>query len=268
MEKWFTINNYPSIICEAKNVWEIENKLASVDINDANFVITNAGKLINMDRVKAILGSAMQELIKNVDKMLAQYFAAMRINYTFKLNTFAVDGKILYINPEFLINLYSMPEPFGDIQMVAYVLLHECFHILYDHCNDKKGIEISSRSEKDKDLVNEAMDYQINWVIEHSTFAPDASTGLMDYPFEGYTRMCHGCIDDRFKYMDWPQIYEILKRESKPKDTDKGIDIEEAKPEPKKMSQEWYDGFMEGLNKKISQLRSDKLIESTCKIYV
>lgn len=267
MKNWFAINNYPAVN-EGKNVWEIENKLASVDINDADFVVTNNGKLIDMNRVKAILGSAMQELIKNVDKMLAHYFAAMRINYTFKLRTFAVDGKILYINPGFLINIYEMPEPFGDIQMVAYVLLHECFHILYDHCNDKKGIEISKKSEKDKDLVNKAMDYQINWVIEHSTFAPDQETGMMDFPFEGYTHMCNGCIDDRFKYMDWPEIYEILKKEDGSDDTGNGVEIEEAKSEPKKMSQEWYDGFMQGLNNKINQLRKDRLIESTCKIYI
>lgn len=268
MNNWYTVDNYPTTVCEAKNVWEIENKFASVDINDASFVITNAGKLINMDLVKSILGYAMKELIQNVDKMLGHYFATMRINYTFKLNTFAVDGKILYINPEFLINLFNMPEPFGDIPMVAYVLLHECFHILYDHCTDPKGIELSRKSKEDEDLVNRAMDYQINWVIEHSTFAPDASTGLMDYPFKGYTEMCEGCIDDRFKYMDWPEIYEILKKEKASPKKGKGVNIEEAKKEPKRMSQEWYDGFMDGLNKKIDQLRSDRLIESACKIYI
>lgn len=272
MKKRLVIDNYPSMnedndTPKSKAVWEIENKFANVNINDADFVVTNHGTLINMNDVKKILAATMKELVQNIDKDLAYYFASMRINYTFKLNTFAVDGKILYINPEFILNLYNMPEPYGDIQMVAYVLLHECFHLLYDHCNDKKGIEISNKSERDKDLVNMAMDYQINWVIEHSTFAPDPDSGLTDYPFLGYTKMCDGCIDDRFKYMDWPEIYSILKKEDA--DTsNKGMQIEKSKPEPKKMSDEWYDGLMQGLNDKINQLRSDKLIESLCKIYV
>ena len=263
---WFAIDNYP--LNEGKNVWELENKLGRVDINDADYVVTKDGKVIDMWKAKGILGDAMQQLIDEIDPMLSHYFSSMRINYTFKIDTFAADSKILYVNPAFLINAYEMDEPYGDVPMIAYILLHECFHVLYDHCTDKKGIELSMKSERDKRLVNEAMDYQINWVIENSTFNIDHNTGLIDFAFKGYTKMLDGCIDDRFKNMDWPEIYEVLKREDdEANDEGKGVEVKENSKPPQKMSQEWYDGFMDGINKKLQELRDNRLIESACKIY-
>lgn len=265
MDSWFIIDNLYKKLVETKNIGELENRFANIDINNADYVITKSGKLIDMKRAKAILGDAMDQLVTTIDPMLSTYFNAMRVNYTFKIDTFAVDGKILYINPAFLINAFEMPAPFGDVKMIAYVLLHECFHLLFDHCDDKEGIRISGLSKYDADLVNMAMDYQINWVIEHSTFDLD-DDGALDYMFAGYTKQLDGCIDDRFKLMDWPEIYKILKQEGTK--VKSGINIKQSKNPPKKMSKEWYDGFMKGLNKKLDELKKNKLIESNCKIYI
>lgn len=259
--KSFIINNLYNKLTEAKNIGELENVLGQVNINDADFVITKTGKLIDMKRAKGILGDAIDQLITSIDPLLSTYFSSLRINYTFKLNTFAVDGKVLFINPGFLINIFEI----GDIQIVAYVLLHECFHVLFDHCYDKKGIALASISKEEKDRVNDAMDYQINWIIENSTFDLD-DEGDLDYMFKGYTKTLNGCIDDRFKLMDWPEIYEILKNESIT--NKKGINVPEAKNPPKKMSKEWYDGLMSGIDKKINELKGNKLIESNYKIYM
>ena len=47
---WFAIDNYP--LNEGKNVWELENKLGRVDINDADYVVTKDGKVIDMWKAK------------------------------------------------------------------------------------------------------------------------------------------------------------------------------------------------------------------------
>ena len=234
----------------------------AVSIDEANRVLAPDGTYVDMDLVRSILGDAIDQLTSMIDPKLVNYYNYINIVYTWQVETFATCTEYLFINPSFLMNLFET----GDIPFVAYVLLHECYHVILGHCDDPKANELAKKGEREDNLCNRAQDYQINWMIENSTFENDEETGKDVYPFEGMTKLLGGCIDPDYSCLDWPDIYKILDElypGGDAKIDDEGQVFEPENPDPEKMSDEWYDGFLEGIGNVYDELRNNNLIEST-----
>jgi hypothetical protein len=230
-------------------------------VDEADIVIDNTGRKIRMDVVKAIVSDAIYQLLNMVDPGLIMYFNNINIIYTWRVRTFGTTSSNLYINPSFL--LYAFDK--GDVVYIAYILLHEAYHVLLGHCDDPKSVELFKKGPRERKLANIAEDFQVNWLIENSTFDMEED-GKLVYPFEGATKDIGGYIDPTYAYLDWPAIYEILDKlnsiEEPPEEP-----VEPPTIEPQEQSEEWYKGFLEGIRKKIEELRKNRLIESSLKIY-
>lgn len=244
-----------------KQLNQLADPEGDITIDEADIVIDNTGRKIYMSAVKAIVGDAIDQLLKMVDPGLIIYFNNINIIYTWQVPTFGTTASNLYINPSFL--MYAFDK--GDVVYVAYILLHEAYHVLLGHCDDPKSVALFKKGQRERRLANIAEDLQVNWLIEHSTFDAEED-GRLVYPFDGATKDIGGWIDPTYAFLDWPAIYEILDKLNSIKEPQEEP-IEPPTIEPQEQSEEWYKGFLEGIRKKMEELRKNRLIESTLKIY-
>lgn len=251
----------------------LANILQGVDRNlkvgEADLVIDPDGQIISMVKVRSIIGDAIDGLATMVDQSLAEYIANMDIVYTYNnCPTFQTDGKRIAINPTFCMNIYQKGcnnTPDGEANKgliyVAYVLLHELFHVMLGHCEDPRVIDLVYKGTLENDRVNFSMDAVINWMIENSSYDADDN-----YYFKGVTKECGGVIDEAYNMMDWPEVYDKVPDEDVMRDMDAVI-FKHIDPMPNGMNKDWYDGFLEGYNMVLEVLKQQHLVESFGKIY-
>jgi hypothetical protein len=238
-------------------------------MDEADLVIDPDGNIINMVKVRSIIGDAIDGLATMVDQSLAEYIANMNIVYTYNdCPTFQTDGKRIAINPTFCMNIYQAgadKTPDGEdnkgLIYVAYVLLHELFHVMLGHCEDPRVIDLVYKGSLENDRVNYSMDAVINWMIENSSYDADDN-----YFFKGVTKECGGVIDEMYNMMDWPEVYEKVPDEDVMRDMDSVV-FKHIDPIPNGMTDDWYNGFLDGYNEMLDMLKKQRLIESVGKIY-
>jgi hypothetical protein len=241
----------------------------NLKMDEADLVIDPDGNIINMVKVRSIIGDAIDGLATMVDQSLAEYIANMNIVYTYNdCPTFQTDGKRIAINPTFCMNIYQAgadKTPDGEdnkgLIYVAYVLLHELFHVMLGHCEDPRVIDLVYKGSLENDRVNYSMDAVINWMIENSSYDADDN-----YFFKGVTKECGGVIDEMYNMMDWPEVYEKVPDEDVMRDMDSVV-FKHIDPIPNGMTDDWYNGFLDGYNEMLDMLKKQRLIESVGKIY-
>lgn len=235
--------------------------------NHCDKVIGPDGTIYDTAQIIALVNNACDELTKMTKGLINEYLVALPIVYTFQVQTMATDTKYIYINPGFVLELVKCC---GDTVIgIAFVILHEVYHNLYLH-HEREAANPSKFSNHDK--ANDAQDYEINWIIEH-TF-PDMRSEIEvdpddpdDSPFEedgvtrkqimsGVTKTCHGLIDDKFGGMAWEDIYDLLP-ESKPSKEEKEDDEINIS-----LSPDFKDGYKDGWEEAIRELRAKGLVES------
>ncbi len=242
---------------------------SNLKMDEADLVIDPDGNIINMVKVRSIIGDAIDGLATMVDQSLAEYIANMNIVYTYNnCPTFQTDGKRIAINPTFCMNIYqagadktSDGEDNKGLIYVAYVLLHELFHVMLGHCEDPRVIDLVYKGSLENDRVNYSMDAVINWMIENSSYDADDN-----YFFKGVTKECGGVINEIYNMMDWPEVYDKVPDEEVMRDMDSVI-FKHIDPIPNGMTDDWYNGFLDGYNEMLDMLKKQRLIESVGKIY-
>lgn len=242
---------------------------SNLKMDEADLVIDPDGNIINMVKVRSIIGDAIDGLATVVDRNLAEYIANMNIVYTYNnCPTFQTDGKRIAINPTFCMNIYQAgadKTPDGEFNKgliyVAYVLLHELFHVMLGHCEDPRVIDLVYKGSLENDRVNYSMDAVINWMIETSSYDADDN-----YFFKGVTKECGGVINEMYNMMDWPEVYNKVPDEEVMRDMDSVI-FKHIDPIPNGMTDDWYNGFLDGYNEMLDMLKNQRLIESAGKIY-
>ena len=266
MQKYYKLN-------EETDGQDLANILQGLDpklkMDEADLVIDPDGNIINMVKVRSIIGDAIDGLATMVDQSLAEYIANMDIVYTYNnCPTFQTDGKRIAINPTFCMNIYQRGAdntPDGEdnkgLIYVAYVLLHELFHVMLGHCEDPRVIDLVYKGTLENDRVNYSMDAVINWLIETSSYDADDN-----YFFKGVTKECGGVISEAYNMMDWPEVYEKVPDEDVMRDMDSVI-FKHIDPIPNGMTDDWYNGFLDGFNEMLDAFRSQHLIESVGKVY-
>jgi hypothetical protein len=105
------------------------------------------------------------------------------------------------------------------------------------------------------------MDAVINWMIENSSYDADDN-----YFFKGVTKECGGVINEIYNMMDWPEVYDKVPDEEVMRDMDSVI-FKHIDPIPNGMTDDWYNGFLDGYNEMLDMLKKQRLIESVGKIY-
>ena len=243
----------------------------NVKISEADYVIDPDGQLINMVKVRSIMGDAVNQLCTMIDKGLSDYFRDMTIIYTYNnCETFQTDGRRFAVNPTFFMNVYQTGveknggDPGGGIAYIAFILLHECFHVMLGHCEDPRVLDLVYKGSLEKDRVNYAMDAVINWMIENSTI--DTSGDEDEWVFRGITKEIGGVFNEKYASMDWPEVYNKVEDEEVLDNMDAVI-FKHIDPIPSEMEDKWYEGFIDGYNEVIEALRSKHLVESTNNIY-
>lgn len=242
---------------------------SNLKMDEADLVIDPDGNIINMVKVRSIIGDAIDGLATMVDQSLAEYIANMNIVYTYNnCPTFQTDGKRIAINPTFCMNIYQAgadKTPDGEdnkgLIYVAYVLLHELFHVMLGHCEDPRVIDLVYKGSLENDRVNYSMDAVINWMIENSSYDADDN-----YFFKGVTKECGGVINEMYNMMDWPEVYDKVPDEEVMRDMDSVV-FKHIDPIPNGMTDDWYNGFLDGYNEMLDMLKKQRLIESAGKIY-
>lgn len=190
--------------------------------------------------------------------LMSGYIASLPIVYTFQVGTMATDASHIFINPGFVLELLKMcgNNPIG----IGFVITHEVYHVLFKH-HERAAAHPERFTDHRRE--NMAMDYEINWVIEHSypleddddpdsQYNPDGSRVQI---FDGITKRCNGCIDPKFAGMLWEDIYDQL---------DGADDYQDPKEENNQevvYSKDFQDGFRDGCEKAIRELRAQGLVE-------
>lgn len=266
IQKYYKLNEETDGQDLAKILQGLDNNLK---MDEADLVIDPDGNIISMVKVRSIIGDAIDGLATMVDQSLAEYIANMSIVYTYNnCPTFQTDGKRIAINPTFCMNIYQAGAdgtPDGEdnkgLIYVAYVLLHELFHVMLGHCEDPRVIDLVYKGSLENDRVNYSMDAVINWMIENSSYDADDN-----YFFKGVTKECGGVINEMYNMMDWPEVYEKVPDEEVMRDMDSVV-FKHIDPIPNGMTDDWYNGFIDGYNEMLDMLKKQRLIESAGKIY-
>lgn len=266
IQKYYKLNEETDGQDLAKILQGLDNNLK---MDEADLVIDPDGNIISMVKVRSIIGDAIDGLSTMVDQSLAEYIANMSIVYTYNnCPTFQTDGKRIAINPTFCMNIYQAGAdgtPDGEdnkgLIYVAYVLLHELFHVMLGHCEDPRVIDLVHKGSLENDRVNYSMDAVINWIIENSSYDADDN-----YFFKGVTKECGGVINEMYNMMDWPEVYEKVPDEEVMRGMDSVV-FKHIDPIPNGMTDDWYNGFIDGYNEMLDMLKKQRLIESAGKIY-
>lgn len=148
----------------------------------------------------------------------------MPIKITREIPTAAVDGKFLFINPDFWFKLKSQDEK-------IFLLLHEVSHIAYDH--------MGRRLQREPKKWNDACDYVINAFLSDAGFRmPDEVT--LDE--NGVKRIVEiGLLDSKYDGMSAEQIYELLEKDPDYKPSNMGDILPPATQDPVQRQHEIHD---------------------------
>ena len=170
-------------LCTHKKFMRMGGFLTNSEVFDGG-EIQDIGKLI--ENLNKTLENALSEAHKNV----AIADAIKKMTESDNALTACTDGLHIYINEKFVDLL--------DDKELAFILLHECWHIAFKHFFIWKELH-----DIDPDLTNQAMDYVINLQIVNY----DPNQEVCAFPKIG------GCFDRRFEGMDTKQVFDILYKE-------------------------------------------------------
>ena len=266
------------ILGNSNNINEgYEDRIPS--FRDLDYVIGPDGTIYKPKFIMALVNNACDILMQITQGTVTKYLGALPILYTFGVPTMATDGKFIYINPGFVMELYHMT---GETVMgISFVILHEVYHNLFMHVIREQADPVHF---SDHERANDAQDYEINWVIEHSF--PDmrdpksvaSEEGISEDEakemlynkdgsrvqiLEGVTKMCNGLINPKFANMCWEEIYDKLtpqdrsgqggnQEEQEDKDDDNVVPT----------TADFDDGYRDGWNDAIRELRAQGLVEN------
>lgn len=205
------------------------------------------GNVYNKKRLIGVLNEAMKNIARN---HIAVYNVMKHVNVEYVssplVRTMATDGDSIFVSPKFVHKLCERYK--GEaIKVVEFVLVHEAFHIIMNHCYEHAT---SFMQFPDPTVVNMAQDYQINYIIEKFLVGPD---GSRDY--EGCTNKANGLYDEKYKGKVWQKLYDEVAKE-------KPLSSAGVK---EKTSAEWKNGFADGYADVLNELRKQKVIEQ-CQI--
>jgi len=138
--------------------------------------------------------------------MFRALIARMEIEVSADLPTFATDGRVLLVNPEFNSELKDGERDF--------VVIHEGWHNALEHPYrmrdfvETNGLNI----EEEHDLINQAMDYEVNTIIKNYNDTMRAKHNWASDPLP----LVEGALyADEFKEKTWEETYWILKDRQK-----------------------------------------------------
>jgi hypothetical protein len=149
---------------------------------------------------------------KRTGSAIMRFFNRLEIVFSFHdCPTMWTDGRYICMNPKFVEELVEHGG--GTVVLVAFVILHEIFHNVCDHVYD--GQKFRGKF-PDHELQNIAMDYEVNWILEHSLkeFNPDTNT--IENVLQGVTKLAGGMYDDKYADTLWTTIYPKLSDKDKP----------------------------------------------------
>lgn len=209
----------------------VDGKVVSFGLNDIKKWVEYCVKLLN----------------KKFPTSIGIMLSRKPIVYTRLVDAMATDGINIFINPDFVADMflgaYPMIKPglSGDtLNMIMYVLCHEVLHIMFRHPYEEK----SDTNISDHNKANVSQDCVINLYIEHILAAV--------FPeFKGMNEYLGMVYDTNYKDMAWKDIYKKL-----PDDYPFLLAREKEKH-----SAEWERGFSDGYRRAIELLRDEKLIE-------
>ncbi len=118
------------ILGKSNNINEgYEERIPS--FRDLDYVIGPDGTIYQPKFILALVSNASDILMEMTQGTITKYLGALPILYTFNVPTMATDGKFIYINPGFVMELYKMC---GEtVRGISFVLLHEVYHNLFLH---------------------------------------------------------------------------------------------------------------------------------------
>lgn len=200
---------------------------------------TITGQVIDANRILKILDKIADDLYKEFNEIY-QVFSKKTVYITDACETMATDGRCMFLNPLWCYLIVDRVGKSKGIRALEYVIVHEMMHILFDHC-----VAINDDRFPDGYRVNDAMDYELNYVIENYLY--DSSGNL---PFKGMTAACGGCYDESFgeRGLSWEEIYPL-------------IPARERKNPKSNTSDEWKKGFLDGFDVIMKALRKRNLVE-------
>lgn len=139
------------------------------NFKDCDVVYGPDGTQYNPKFICAVVEDAVNIINLINEGVIKDFLAALPFVYTFSIPTMATDGKHIFMNPGFIMQLLSMCEnsPIG----ISFVIIHEVYHNLFKH-QEREAADPARFTDHTK--ANYAQDYEINWVIEHSY--PDRRT--------------------------------------------------------------------------------------------
>lgn len=200
------------------------------------------GSVVDIDLVNTIIEAVIQDLGVNypsVETVIKHKDLILTDNPY--VTTMATDGVSIFINPAFVEYLLNLDENEGAL-FVEYVFIHEALHILFDHCyKHMSNLDKFSDAEK----VNQAQDYEINYIIENFL-----REGVSSAPFKGKTEKIGGLINNEFgkKGLTWEEIYDRIPKI-----------VREKQLAP--TTEKFKEGFKEGFDEIMDELRKKNLVE-------
>ena len=198
------------------------------------------GKEVNIENLETILNAIIQDLAVNfpsIETVIKHKDLILTDNPY--IETMATDGISIMMNPAWCDVILEKFDGIG----LEYAIIHECLHILFDHC----GKHINNLDKySDAEKVNWAQDFEINYIIENFL-----KEGLGNKPFKGLGEKMKALYNEEFgkKGLTWEEIYSsvpFIKR-----------NVARAKT-----SDEWKSGFADAYNDFLEETKKSKVVES------
>ena len=198
------------------------------------------GKEVDINRLETILNAIIQDLAVNFPSIetVVKHKDLILTDNPY-IETMATDGISIMMNPAWCDVILEKFDGVG----LEYAIIHECLHILFDHC----GKHINNLDKySDAEKVNWAQDFEINYIIENFL-----KEGLGHKPFKGLGEKMKALYNEEFgkKGLTWEEIYSsvpFIKR-----------NVARAKT-----SDEWKSGFADAYNDFIEKTKKSKVVES------
>lgn len=198
------------------------------------------GKEVNIENLETILNAIIQDLAVNFPSIetVVKHKDLILTDNPY-IETMATDGISIMMNPAWCDVILEKFDGIG----LEYAIIHECLHILFDHC----GKHINNLDKySDAEKVNWAQDFEINYIIENFL-----KEGLGNKPFKGLGEKMKALYNEEFgkKGLTWEEIYSsvpFIKR-----------NVARAKT-----SDEWKSGFADAYNDFLEETKKSKVVES------
>ena len=208
-----------------------------------------SGNPIGFDIIERIIRISIRHLENKFPSSIGMILRRKPVVYTHDVPAMATDGINIFVNPEFVANLfggfYDGINKDNTIDVIMYILAHEALHVIFRHPQEEKKDAVKF---PDHNRANVAQDAQINLYIEHVL-------AKVFNDFIGIGDKMGMVYDTQFLKKGWKDIYNEL-----PDDYKFLRQVEKIKH-----SRKWEDGFIDGYAHAMEIMRKENLIES-CKL--